>query len=296
MNTSTIEIKNILKHLDTMTLTELNATASYLKRIDTKFLLKKEQLKGILEWLKDDFKVLEIAWNKVFSYDNIYMDTDKYLFYNQHQEKYKSRTKIRTRYYQDNNLAFFEYKQKDNGITRKFRYQFPTKEHWIMTKWKKRFFEWVWQSIYEDKKAPEITPSIKTEYKRITLVSKEWSERLTIDFDIRTKNLRKEWSDEINLKNLVIIESKTLSKNCKSLKFMKKLGYKKAKSCSKYSLWIIYAWLTNKFDTFKETIAKIKEIRVETLKNRFRKTDLKSFSNATDVSIFKKENIKNIHL
>jgi hypothetical protein len=57
------------------------------------------------------------------------MDTPDYFFYNQHQNKEKSRTKIRTRLYKDSNLAFFEYKQKENGITRKYRYEFPSKEH-----------------------------------------------------------------------------------------------------------------------------------------------------------------------
>jgi len=40
------------------------------------------------------------------------MDTEDYLFYKQHQNKLKSRTKVRTRYYVDSNLAFFEFKQK----------------------------------------------------------------------------------------------------------------------------------------------------------------------------------------
>ncbi|MDP3381196.1 MAG: VTC domain-containing protein [bacterium] len=48
----------------------------------------------------------------MFSYDNIYMDSDEYLFYNQHQDKKNSRTKVRTRYYLDSNTAYFEYKQK----------------------------------------------------------------------------------------------------------------------------------------------------------------------------------------
>jgi len=42
------------------------------------------------------------------------MDTQDYLFYNQHQDKEESRTKIRTRLYKDSNLAFFEYKQKED--------------------------------------------------------------------------------------------------------------------------------------------------------------------------------------
>ena len=69
------------------------------------------------------------------------MDTEDYHFYNQHQTREKARTKIRTRLYKDSDLAFFEYKQKENGITRKFRYEFPSDEHGIMTKGKTRFFE-----------------------------------------------------------------------------------------------------------------------------------------------------------
>ena len=124
--------------------------------------------------------------------------------------------------------------------------------------------------MYEEQKTPNITPAVKTKYKRITLVSKENSERLTIDFDIRTNDLRNKKSSEVNLKNLVIIESKSLSKDCKSLEIMAKHNIKQAKSCSKYSLWVVYSWLATKFDTFQKTMNKIKEIRFETLKNRTR--------------------------
>jgi len=277
-----------LVNFDPLTLSELNASASFLKRIDTKFLCTKDEFNEILKDLKKDFRILEIAWNRVFSYDNVYMDTPDYFFYNQHQNKENKRTKIRTRLYEDSNLAFFEYKQKENWITRKFRYEFPADEHGIMTKWKIRFFEWVWQSMYEQEwfKAPEISPAIKTKYKRITLVSKVWEERLTIDFDVKTINLREKWTKEVSLKNLVIIESKSLSKDCNSINIIKSHWINKAKSCSKYSLWVIYSGLAKKFDTFAETMMKIKEIRLETLKNRFRKTSLESIT---------KENIKNLN-
>ena len=76
------------------------------------------------------------------------MDTQDYLFYYQHQNKEKSRVKIRTRNYQDSHLAFFEFKQKTNGITRKFRYQIPGDEHGIMTKEAKGFFKGVYMSFY----------------------------------------------------------------------------------------------------------------------------------------------------
>jgi len=260
-----------LQNFEPISLTELNAKASYLKRIDKKYLLNMQQLSEILEELKKDFKVLEIKWIKIFSYDNIYMDSDDYLFYNQHQEQKQSRTKVRTRYYIDSNLAYFEFKQKINGITNKYRYEFPSEEHGFMTKWKKRFFEWVWQSIYNNNLAPKLSPSIQTKYKRITLVSNDGSERLTIDFNIKTQNIRDKNSKQIYLKNLVIIESKSLNKDCLSNEIMKNHNFEEAKSCSKYSLWVVYSGLATKYDTFVETMEKIKEIRLETMKNKQRK-------------------------
>ncbi len=279
---------NKLKTFWTIGLTELNSKASYLKRIDTKYLLNSKQFSDILDKLKENYRVLEIKGQKLFSYDNVYMDTLEYLFYNQHQSKETSRTKIRTRYYTDSDLAFFEYKQKQNWITTKYRYEFPSEEHGFMTKGKKRFFEWVWQSMYSNTKAPKLSPSIKTKYKRITLVSKDSTERLTVDFDIKTLDLRNHKSSEVNLTNLVIIESKSLKKNCYSSKLMQKNNIKKAKSCSKYSLWVVYSGLAEKYDTFKETMEFIKEIRMETIKNRNRVSSL------LKTPIISNKNIKNI--
>jgi len=135
------DINKKLSVFNPITLTELNATASYLKRIDRKFLLTTSQFSEILDSLQEHFKVLEIGGKKIFSYDNVYMDTDDYLFYNQHQTGEKSRTKVRTRLYKDSDLAFFEYKQKQKGITSKYRYEFPSDEHGKMTRGKTRFFE-----------------------------------------------------------------------------------------------------------------------------------------------------------
>lgn len=271
-------VKN-LKKFRSITLNQLNATASFLKRKDRKYLLTLWQFNEIIEDLKSKFKVLEIDNKKIFTYDNVYMDTPDYLFYKQHQDRLKSRTKIRTRYYIESNLAFFEYKQKVNWITHKYRYDFPPEEHGFMTKWKKRFFDWVWQSIYSGKKAPEISPSIKTKYRRITMVNSLWDERLTIDFDIKAFDLRKKTNKTVDLKNLVIIESKALKNNCEIMDIMKKYEINQARSCSKYSLWIVYSGLAQKYDTFKETMAKIKEIRMESVKNKKRESYLKNIEN-----------------
>lgn len=270
--------KDSLKKFDKLNLTELNASASFLKRIDRKFLLTSTQFKDVLADLKDDFRVLEIAEKRVFDYDNVYMDTEDYLFYKQHQAGLKSRTKIRTRLYKDSDLAFFEYKHKVDWITSKYRYEFPSNEHGEMSKGKNRFFQWVWQSLHGWEKAPIISPAIKTKYKRITLVSKIWEERLTIDFAIKTENLRNPDQKEVDLKNLIIVESKTLQDKCRSLEVMEAHNIPQAKACSKYSLWVVYAGLAEKYDHFTTTMKKIKEIRLNTLSNRTREQNIKTFA------------------
>jgi len=171
---------NNVSDFGTINLTELNATASFLKRINKKYLITETQLATVLKDLKWEFNVLEIAGKRIFSYDNVYMDTSDYLFYNQHENKENARTKIRTRLYADSDLTFFEIKQKEDGVQKKFRYQFPLEEHGTMTK-----------------EAPTISPSIKTTYNRLTLVSKTGEERLTIDFNIRTLDLRDEKKSKI---------------------------------------------------------------------------------------------------
>lgn len=279
MRTNDSKLNKTLKKFKAISLSELNATASFLKRIDRKYLLTYEQFLEILDELKNDFKVLEINKRKVFTYDNVYMDTEDYLFYKQHQNKLKSRTKVRTRYYVDSNLAFFEFKQKINWVTSKYRYEFPSEEHGFMTKGKKRFFDWVWQAMYNGKtKTPSISPAIKTNYKRITMVSKTWDERMTIDFNVKATNLRKNWSKVVDLKNLIIIESKSLKKDCIATRIMQEKNISEASSCSKYSLWVVYSGLAEKYDTFTETMEKIKEIRMETVKLNKREQNLENFN------------------
>ncbi|MDR1944589.1 MAG: VTC domain-containing protein [Candidatus Peribacteria bacterium] len=103
-----------LKDFKTISLNHLNAKASFLKRIEQKYLLNSKDFISIIKDLKKDFNILDINGKKVFIYDNVYMDTSDYLFYNQHQNKLNSRIKVRTRFYVDSNLAFFELKHKLN--------------------------------------------------------------------------------------------------------------------------------------------------------------------------------------
>ena len=80
-----VALKNKLLDFPSINLTGLNAQASYLKRKDRKFLLTEKQLIEVLNELPKKYQVLEIDKKRIFSYDNVYMDTSDYLFYHQHE-------------------------------------------------------------------------------------------------------------------------------------------------------------------------------------------------------------------
>lgn len=257
------DLNNRLKTFNQISLTQLNAQASFLDRIDTKYLLTETEFKEILTDLEEEFYILDIKEKSVFEYESIYMDTENYDFYFQHQNGEKNRTKVRTRNYLDSGIAFFEYKQKQKWVTRKFRYQFTdTKDHGKMNNESNKFFEWAFQSFYS--RSPEnIFPSLATKYHRITLCSKSNDERVTVDFNIRLEDLRNKGKEIISLDNLVILESKSMSKNGKSSEIMKKNNIKRSASCSKYSLWICYQKIVEDKDmtTFKSTMRRIEKIK-----------------------------------
>ena len=80
--------KNQKQNLDffhPISLSELNATARFLDRIDTKYIISFSQLEELLPLFAKEFYILKIADHKVFSYDNVYMDTDDLMFYYQHE-------------------------------------------------------------------------------------------------------------------------------------------------------------------------------------------------------------------
>jgi hypothetical protein len=130
-----------LKAFSPISLSELNVQASFLDRIDTKYIMNEEEFEKILADLEDKFYLLEINGKSIFEYSSIYMDSENYDFYYQHQNKQNPRTKVRTRLYVESNIAFFEFKQKDTKVTRKFRYQFDPNEHGKMGQEATKFFE-----------------------------------------------------------------------------------------------------------------------------------------------------------
>lgn len=259
----TTDFNQRLKSFAPISLTQLNAQASFLDRIDVKYLMSEQDFEKVLADLEENFYLLEINGKSIFEYKSVYLDTEDYDFYYQHQHKEKNRTKVRTRLYVDSDIAFFEYKQKQDKVTRKFRYQMDVAGHGKMTEESQKFFEGVYQSMYGTSPKKEITPALETHYNRLTFCSKSNDERVTVDFNIRLKDVRNKKAKELKLSNLVILESKSTSKKCPSQKIMEKHDIKEASSCSKYSLGIVYTGHTTEHSVFDKTIKQIAKISEE---------------------------------
>jgi len=239
-----------------ISLTELNATASFLERVDTKYLMTEQKFIDILGSMKEDFYVLEIGGKSVFEYDSLYMDTQGYDFYFDHQNKAPLRSKVRTRKYLDSGIAFFEYKQKQGKMLRKFRYEIDVKDHGKMTEAAEKFYTEVFASFYGEEKPKKIFPSLITHCNRLTLCSKDSAERVTVDFNIWTEDLR-EGKKKKDFHNAVIIESKSSTAEGKTAEIMQKHKVEKASGCSKYCLGLLYTGIFKNPGKFENTMKQI---------------------------------------
>ena len=169
-----------------------------MNRIDTKYAVPLRVLPSILKAAQEDYYVQEIAGKRVATYDTMYYDTETLDMYLRHHDQQLVRQKIRVRQYVDSHLTFLEIKRKNNkGRTNKKRIVVPGFEFDGSTasvlKHKRKPDEAVTVAEFIDMKSryhwSNITPHLWTKFRRITLVNKAKTERLTIDMDLVWENV-----------------------------------------------------------------------------------------------------------
>jgi hypothetical protein len=190
---------DILINFDSISLDEMDGV-KLMNRIDTKYLLKRSLLGKILYAIINEYFVLSIDGKRCFPYVSLYYDTTEDFMYLSHHNGKLNRYKIRFRKYVDSNNTFLEVKKKVKGVqTLKKRIEVEDIEP-SLSKISKNFIEE--NTIFEP---GNLIPTIYTNFDRITLVNKNFSERVTID-----KNLlfRDGPNNSYMLDNVVIIEVK----------------------------------------------------------------------------------------
>ncbi len=279
--------KELLQTFSAITLNQLNAQASLMNRVESKYLIHEEQLWSLLKDLQKDFKILQIWDHKVFSYDNIYMDTKELSFYHAHNNWDADRVKMRTRHYLESWLSYFEFKQKKWNVLRKFRYDIAIKDHWIIDAIAYEFINDVYSSLYEEEFKKFVFPSLKTKYQRCTLVHKETAEKITLDFGIEFQQVRN--SNEVfNVPNLVIVEFKAEQEDSITKEIFNKYDMVASKPCSKYCLWHIFLGNVENSNRFEKTIKQVTAIMYNNIKVRRPRKQLKKFQTTQIRKLIKK--------
>ncbi len=196
-----------LNAMNTVSLAQLDSVA-LLNRIDNKYVLNKEQLQSIAAIIQQNYEVLQIGNDKIFTYENNYFDTEDLQFYYDHHNGYSNRMKVRSRKYVESDTSFFEIKRKENiERTSKTREQVDELILAIDENQKE-----IIQGLSR-KPIADLSLMLNNKFNRITFVNTNQTERMTLDFNLQ-------FSDEMGEKNFsdfYVLEIKQSKSNGRSI-------------------------------------------------------------------------------
>lgn len=192
-------ISSILQGFPPISLDEMSRVR-LMNRIDTKYVTTVPHLVKLMEMLCLEYRAQEIGGLRDMPYYTCYFDTPDLDMFVQHQRGRKARQKIRLRVYENSGTGFLEIKTKNNyGRTDKKRIPWAGIGEDVMQY--SDFIRSHSHYIPED-----LASSLRNRFRRITLVNRLLTERLTIDTGLCFHNVST--GCVRSLEGLVIIELK----------------------------------------------------------------------------------------
>ena len=245
------EIKNILTGFDPIFLQDL-ADKSLMDRVDTKFMIDLHKFPRILMNLKRDYYALDINQRRINLYETLYFDTARQDLYLSHHNGQLNRYKVRSRQYVNSHLSFLEVKHKNNKKrTIKNRIKISGFHQGL----NKQELEFLKDFCPFD--PSQLQPCLWNTFYRITLVSKETIERLTLDFSLEFSNKY----GRVLLPNLVIAEVKQEGFSTESVFVQEMRGNDiRPGGFSKYCMGTALLDKKIKANNFKPEILRLKKI------------------------------------
>jgi hypothetical protein len=227
------QLDRLLERFRPVSLEELDERAELLRRLDRKYVLDWDAFASLMERLRPDHDVLDIEGRRRFNYETIYFDTADLRCFRDHVEDIQPRFKARTRHYRDSGECFFEVKLKTrDGETDKRQVEHPVHDRERMTPTAQRFRAEALRDVSIDEPG-EVEPKLRTEFERVTLASREGSERLTSDFRVR---LCRWGGGERRLRDhLVLLETKSEDCDSPADRLLSEMGVESV-SLSKYKV------------------------------------------------------------
>jgi hypothetical protein len=193
-------ILNPLNSFGSIGLSEME-NVKLMNRTETKYVLPLNILPFFLQDLPENYRMLEIDKERIFSYHNLYLDTKDYYFFNQHLTGKLSRNKVRYRSYENTGVTYLEVKTKTNR-NRVIKYRLECK---LFPGDLCNDEALAFLNGHIRLRDIALKPVLINRFKRITLVADGFDERITIDFDLSYSGLS---GNPVNFPFLSIIEIK----------------------------------------------------------------------------------------
>jgi hypothetical protein len=153
--------------------------ADLMQRKDRKYLFGFSLVPDLLQDVAGHYRILEIDGRRIQNYQTFYYDTPGLTMYHLHHSGRVNRHKIRFRKYGTSEEMYFEVKKKDaRGVTIKNRMQTESREALILSR------EEEFLSVFTPYDDVQMIPVLENSFDRITLVSPEQSERITLDYHL----------------------------------------------------------------------------------------------------------------
>jgi hypothetical protein len=157
----------------------LTETAGMLTRIDRKYIVDHDVVRGLAAHWSDTLAVLEIDGRRSFAYSSVYFDTDDLALHRAAATHRRHRFKVRTRTYSDSGITMLEVKVKDGrGRTVKHRIDHDPDRASELTDTGAAF---VAELTGDGAIVERLRPSLTTEYRRSTVVDLAAGMRATVD-------------------------------------------------------------------------------------------------------------------
>ena len=230
--------------------------AQLMQRVDSKYLIPISLSKEILRRVQKSYYIVDNNGQIVPEYISDYLDTPNFNMYCDHQNRRPKRYKIRIRQYCATGDSFLEIKIKTpSGKTVKKR--IPATSDTIK---QSDIAEFVTsKSPY---RIDQLVKTIETRFNRLTLVAKDYNERVTFDFNLLLAipgSNSKELHDDICVME---IKRSKLKSNSEIALILKEMGFR-PRGFSKYSIGCALLYPSIKSNNFKKTILYLKKIKHE---------------------------------
>ena len=246
------DLNEVLKKFRPIGLNEMDCV-ELMNRTDFKYIFSAAHLAEILDKATDYYKVLEINNLREFVYSTTYLDTDDYSFFKHHMTGKLNRYKVRYRVYESTGGSYLEIKHKSNKLrTTKWRIQNNMQE---------RQFDVHAANFLEEHldNKTRLNPVLINKFNRITLVGQEFTERITLDFNLQFSDLA---GKQVSLPYLGIAEIKceTFSYQSPFVKILKDMKIRQS-SFSKYCVGVVLLQNNMRKNALKSKLMTLEKIK-----------------------------------